>query len=61
LGDGGKPPREKRRPTTDTERWFRRVVLPALHKYRNSDDVDNGLLDAMMNIIVGRQNGDDTL
>lgn len=41
---GEKPPREARRPTTDTERWFRRVVVPALTKYVKSHDVSQELL-----------------
>jgi len=47
---GGKPPRLTRRPTTDTEKWFRRVVLPALNRYVNSHDVDEGILQALVEI-----------
>jgi len=57
---GQKPPREKRRPTTDTERWFRRVVMPALAKYINSHDVDEGLLGAMIELIVKERENDNS-
>ena len=59
LGNPEKPPREARRPTTDTERWIKRVVYPALAKYSQSHDVDPYLIAGLMDILRGEK--DDNL
>jgi len=51
FGNPEKPPREARRPTTDTERWVKRVVYPALAKYANDHDHDPYLIDGLIAIL----------
>jgi len=46
-----KPPKLIRRPETDTEWWIRKTVLPALYKYRQSHDCDEGLIEAIYEIL----------
>jgi len=53
TGNPERPPREARRPTTDTERWIKRVVYPALAKYANSHDVDPYLIAGLVEILGG--------
>jgi hypothetical protein len=48
---GTKPPKVVRRPTSDTEKWFLRVVRPALQRYINSHDVDESVLDSIREVI----------
>lgn len=54
MGNPERPPREARRPTTDTERWIKKVVYPALAKYANSHDVDPYLIAGLMEILGGK-------
>jgi len=53
YGNPERPPREARRPTTDTERWIKRVVYPALAKYANSHDVDPYLIAGLIDVLGG--------
>lgn len=57
-GDSEKPPREERRGTTDTERWIKRVVCPALSKYVNSHDIDPYIIMSIMDILRGEKDND---
>jgi len=50
-GSKQKPPRLARRPTNESEKWFKRVVIPAIKKYKNSHDVNEDLLDLMVKVI----------
>jgi len=54
-GNPEKPPREARRPTTDTERWIKKVVYPALAKYANNHDVDPYLIAGLIDILGGKR------
>jgi len=61
AGNPEKPPREARRPTTDTERWIKRVVYPALAKYANDHDNDPYLIDGLIAILKGDKNEPPTI
>jgi len=55
MGNPERPPREARRPTTDTERWIKKVVYPALAKYVKSHDVDPYLIAGLIDILRGEK------
>lgn len=56
-----KPIREVNREESDRERWLRKVVLPTLHKYRNSHDHDPYLIAAFAEVIRGESDDNDQL
>jgi len=50
-----KPPKFIPRPENDTERWLRKIVAPALLRYRNGHDCDEYLIDHLLRILEGAE------